>query len=149
MALVAMTTHDTVDYVSDLDPAKTKENGKDVIAEGATVFKLKPLDVFLMGHIYDNASVLRGAPGSQEVGIHTRVNQTNIETVRHGLAGLDNFADAKGNAIIFKTQKASVNGRPYDVVEDRIMNMLGVRLVAELADKVKSISEVTKAEEKN
>ena len=162
MALVAMTTADTVDYVSDLDPAKTKkevpldpakpEGPKKeiiVIAEGATTFKLKSLDVFLMGHIYDSASVLRGVQGSEEVGIHTRMNQTNIDAVRHGLGGFTNFSDASGNAIKFETQKAVVNGRPYDVVSDKVMNTLGIRLIQELASEIKKLSEVSASEEKN
>ena len=162
MALIAMTTADAVDYVSDLDPAKTKKKApldpakpdgptKDVtvVAEGATTFKLKSLDVFLMGHIYDSASVLRGVQGSEEVGIHTRMNQTNIDAVRHGLAGFTNFSDAPGNAIKFETQKAVVNGRPYDVVSDKVMNTLGIRLIQELASEIKKLSEVSASEEKN
>jgi hypothetical protein len=102
-----------------------------------------------MGYIYDNASHVAGKQGSDEVGIHTRMNQTNIECVRHGLAGFDNFANAKGGVIVFKTQKAVVNGRTYDVVHDEVMNVMGVRLIQELASKIKSISEVSAAEEKN
>jgi hypothetical protein len=162
MALVALTVHDTVEYVSDLDPAKTKETvpvdpndpskgteTRETIADGATVFLLRPLDVFLMGHIYDNASVISGKQGDDTVGIHTRINQTNIDAVRHGLAGFKNFMDRYGNPVRFKTQKTIVNGREYQVVHDDIMNMLGVRLIAELAQKIKDISEVSANEEKN
>jgi hypothetical protein len=161
MALLAMTTADTIDYVSDLDPSKVKTEvmndpedstkGKKIVVEikeGATSFKLRGLDVFLMGLIYDNASTLSGKEGSTEYGIHTKVNQTNIEAVRHGLIGFTNFADAKGNALLFKTQRAVVNGRPYDVVADEVMNTMGVRLIQELAQQIKNISEVTPAEEK-
>ncbi len=160
MALIAMTTSDTVDYVSDMDPSKKRvakpavhPNAEPVmetvIEDGATTFKLKPLDVFLMGYISDNASTLSGKQGTDEVGIHTRMNQTNIECVRHGLAGFINFADAKGIQVQFKTQKEVVNGRAYDVVADAILSMLGVRLIQELAGQIKKISEVSKAEEKN
>ena len=162
MALIAMTTADAVDYVSDLDPAKTKKkvpvDDMDVskgtkiavtIGEGATIFKLKSLDVFLMGYIYDTASHLGRREGSEEIGIHTRMNQTNIECVRHGLAGFTNFSDSKGGQIAFKTQQAVVNGRPYDVVSDDVMNALGVRLIQDLATEIKRISEVSTVEEKN
>jgi hypothetical protein len=162
MALIAMTTAEAVDYVSVLDPSKTKVKVPNDIADpskgskdswqigpGATVFKLAPLDVFLMGFIYDNASQLTGEEGSAKIGINTRVNQTNIEAVRHGLKGLVNFKDAKGGEIVFETQKAVVNGRPYDVVSDKVMNTFGVRLIQELAAKIKEISEVTASEEKN
>ncbi|MCL4743837.1 MAG: hypothetical protein KJZ83_00330 [Burkholderiaceae bacterium] len=153
---------DTVEYVSDLDPAKGQKSvpldsndpskGEiitDDIGEGATVFLLRPLDVFLMGYIYDNASVLSGRQGDDMVGIQTRVNQTNIDAVRHGLAGFRNFCDKHGNQIRHRTQKAVVNGREYQVVSDEIMNMFGVRLIAELAQKIKDVSEVSKDEEKN
>ena len=62
--------------------------------------------------IYDNASMLRGKEGSNEIGIQTSVNQTNIEAVRHGLIGFTNFNDAKGNAVAFETQKASSTAGP-------------------------------------
>jgi hypothetical protein len=162
MALIALTVSDTVEYVSNLDPAKTKvkvpvdpldlskgEVSKTVIGEAATTFNLSPLDVFLMGYIYDNASTLSGKQGDDTVGIHTRMNQTNIDTVRHGLRGFTNFCDAKGNQIKFKTQKAVVNGRSYDVVHDDLMNVFGVRLIAELSDEIKRVSEVMAGEEKN
>lgn len=163
MALIALTTADTVDFVSKQDsdykvenvpvdpndPSKgTKE--KVTIGEGACVFKVRPLDVFLMGHIYDNASHLQGRQGSDEVGIRTRVNQTNIDAVRFGLAMIpSNFRDKQGNAIRFKTQKAVVNSREYDVVADDVMSTLGLRLIAEMAERIKEISEVSAAEEKN
>jgi len=69
MALIAM----TITYVSDKDPAKKKttvfldptdpskgEITSSEIGSDATVFRLRPLDVFLMGYIYDNASELSG-----------------------------------------------------------------------------------------
>lgn len=162
MAIIALTVADTVDYVSDEDPSKVitytpkdpdrPEAGKDrreEIKPGATVFKLRALDVFLMGYIYDNASSLTGTSGNDDVKITTRVNQTNIEAVRHGLLGLTNFSDRQGNAVKFDTQKAVVNGREYHVASDDIINRLGVRLISELASKIKEISEVTPSEEKN
>ena len=162
MALIALAVSDTVQYVSDTDPAKIKKqvpiDSEDaskgiktvtVIEGNATTFTLRPLDVFLMGYIYDNASVISGKQGEDVASIHTRMNQTNIDTVRHGLIAFTNFADQKGNAISLKTQKANVNGRPYEVVADDVMNMFGVRLIAEMATEIKRISEVSAAEEKN
>jgi hypothetical protein len=162
LALLAMTPADVLDYVSDADPSKKKVKKeikgaagepavtKDVteIGPGATVFKLKGLDVFLMGWIYDNASTLSQSNAS-EVGIHTRINQTNIEAVRHGLAGFTNLTDAKGGQVPFKTQKAVVNGREYEVVADETLNVLGIRVIGELAREIKKISEVSGQEAKN
>ena len=154
MALIAMTTADTIEYVSDLDPCKTTsvpapgEKPVVTIKDGATIFKLRSLDVFLKGVIYDSASRLMRKSDSDEVGIVTHVNQTNIEAVRHGLAGFTNFKDAKGD-VPFKTAKIFVAGRPYDVVDDETMNKLGIRLIQELAGQIRDISEVKGDEEKN
>ncbi len=162
MALVAMTVSDTVEYVSDLDPAKSKQQvpidasdpskgttEKVVIGEGATVFTLKPLDVFLMSSIYDNASDISGKQGSDEVGIRTKVNQTNVEAVRYGLAGLKNFHDARGNQVIFRSKKMWNGGKQYHVADDTVLSALGLRLMTELADQIKKISDISPAEEKN
>lgn len=162
MALIALTVNDAVTHVSDRDPCKVTRTvpvdpldpskGTKIeteIKEGATKFFLKPLDVFLMGHIYDNASVLSGKSGSDEVGIHTRMNKTNIDAVQHGLTGFENFADKKGNAVVFRTVKDTVNGREYDVADDAVLKALGIQLIQELASEIKRISEVSADEEKN
>ena len=163
MAIKALTLSDTFEYVSDQDPSKVKKKvpvdaadpskgTKDeiTIAEGATVFGLKALDVFLMGYIYDNASSLSGKQGSDEVGIHTRMNQTNIDAVRFGLSYFKNFKDPKtGDELTVSTVKATVNGREYDAADDQTMQRLGVRLIAELAEQIKDKSEVSKDTEKN
>lgn len=166
MAIKALVLSQTLKYVSDKDPCKKKvrvpvdpedpkKGTKEVeqIEEGATYFILKPLDVFLMGHIYDSASMLsRGtAEGvdSNTIDIKTRVNQTNIEAVRFGLAGFENFQDVEGHSVNFKTGKTSVNGREYQAVSDHILRMFGTALVGELSDQIKKISEVSKDEEGN
>jgi hypothetical protein len=162
VALVAMTTADVVDYVSDRDPAKkartvlvdptdpskgeivTKEVG-----DGATVFGLKALDVFLMGYIYDTASVLERDQNSSKIGIHTRVNQTNIDAVRFGLATVRNFKKKDGSQVVVKTLKESINGREYEAVTPDVLTCLGIELIGELAGKIKEISSVSAEEEKN
>lgn len=162
MALKALTVDTTVEYVSDMDPAKKRvmvpvdpndkskgEREEVQIEPGATVFKLKPLDVFLMGMIYDNASTLHGRQGDDTVGISTKVNQTNIDAVRHSLVGLENFTDEQGNPVKIAFQDVMVGGREYKVVADRTLNRLGIRLIGELASQVKEISEVKKEVEGN
>ena len=160
--LIAMTTNDTVDYVSDLDPAKVRtyvprdeaDASKGKIEKidlkpGATVFKLRSLDVFMKGMIYDNSSVLKGSENSNDYGIHTKTNATNIDAVRHGLIGFENFTDAKGEPLAFDTQRVVFNGRVYEGASDKVLNLLGIRLIQELAVQIKKMSEVTAAEEKN
>lgn len=166
MALKALTVSAVFSYVSDLDSAKkrvqvpvdpadpSKGMKEDIqIAEGATKFLLKPLDVYLMAHIYDRASVLsRNAAesaSSNDVSIHTRVNQTNIDAVRFGLTGFENFTDASGSNVALKTVTDNINGREYKAVDADIMNMLGLQLIAELSEQIKQASQVSKADAKN
>lgn len=159
MAVKALTLSDTVKYVSNddpskvikqvpLDPADESKGTKDevVIEAGATTFHLKPLDVFLMAHIYDNASSLTTSNTGAEM--KTRVNQTNIEAVRHGLTRIDNFFDGKGNAVRVDTIKTYIVGREYEIADDKTIEALGLRLINELGGKIKEISEVSRDEEK-
>lgn len=162
MAIKALTVSDTFEYVSDTDPCKVKntvqvdpedpkKGTKEVveIKDGATIFGLRPLDVFLIGYIYDNASTLSGKQGSEDIGIHTRVNQTNADAVRYGLAYFKNFKDDAGNDITVKTVKSTVNGREYTAASDDTLRLLGNRLIAELASQIKEHSEVQGDEAKN
>jgi len=157
-----MSVADSIRYVSDMDPAKTKvwvhvnpddpespKNEVEKIEADATIFHLGALDVFLMGHIYDNASSLTGREGSDEVGIHTRVQQTNLETVRFGLKGWENFKAADGSDLKYTTTKLNKNGRSYVTASDEVLNALGVQLIQELAGKIKELSTVSKAQSKN
>lgn len=162
MAIKALSISDTFEYVSDSDPAKvrkqvpvdaddpskgTKEEIE--IKDGATVFGLKPLDVFLMGYIYDNASSLTGRQGSEEVGIHTRVNQTNLEAVKYGLAYFKNFKDANDNDVSVNFVDSFINSRKYKSASDDTLKLLGNRLIGELAQQIKDKSEVDQVEAKN
>lgn len=162
MAIKALSISDTFEYVSDTDPAKVrKQVPVDVddpskgtkeeieIKDGATVFGLKPLDVFLMGYIYDNASSLTGRQGSEEVGIHTRVNQTNLEAVKYGLAYFKNFKDANDNDVSVNFVDSYINGRKYKAASDDTLKLLGNRLIGELAQQIKDKSEVDQVEAKN
>ena len=163
MALFARTTVETADFVSTMDSAystqeapvdpadPTKGTREEVtIDDGASIFKIGPLDVFLMAHIYDNASKLSGKQGSDEVGIETRLNKTNIDAVRFGLRALpENWQSRDGKRVLYEVEKVTVNGREYVSVKDHVLDSLGVRLIGEMADKIKDMSEVSPGEGKD
>lgn len=160
MALIGITRADTFDYVSETDPCRKtiripdEEHGEGtreevLVEEGATVFELGVLDVFLMGMIYDKSTSITRHEGSEDVGFQTRVNQTNIETVRFGLKGWRNFKNATGDDIPFVTEKRFVNGREYLQAADACLNALGIRLIRELGQEIKAKSEVTGHDAKN
>lgn len=161
MALMGMTLADTVDYVSNKDPAKiiklvpvddTKPDGEKrvetIIAANASIFKLRPLSVFMKGWVYDNASQVVHRNGDARV--EARYNETNIQAVRFGLVSVENFhTDKAGNNLTWKPIKVTFNGREYEAVPDNVLSMFGLELVAELAAEIKRISEVSVVEEKN
>jgi hypothetical protein len=162
MALIGVSVGETFEYVLDRDPCKKRvqlevplvENGvkiteEVVIGDGATVFALGVLDVFVMGMIYDETSSVTRGEDAGRVGITTRINQSNIEAVRFGLKGWRNFKDARGNDLAFKTVKKLTNGRTYTVVSDECLERLGIRDIRELAQAIKDRSEVGREEEKN
>ena len=162
MALKGMNRGATKRYVSDLDPSKSRElvpvdadkpdgpkQSVEKIDDGATVFVLGALDVHTMGRIYDSGSQMFSNGDQSGVDIKTFVNRTNIEAVKFGLKGWENFQDENGNDIPFKTVKRNVNGRHYEVVADECLDHLSVQLSAELGQEIKALSEVTAAEAKN
>jgi hypothetical protein len=161
MALKALTLGETFAYVSNSDPCKVKQQIEVVpgdpskgfvedyaIQDGATVFGLKPLDVFAMGYVYDNANQLTGRQGSDEVGIKTRINETNIEAVRLGLVYFKNFKLPNGSEAQVKFVEKQINGRDYKVASDETLQLLGIQLITELAGEIKKASEVSAREEK-
>jgi hypothetical protein len=156
---VGISVADAFDYVSNTDPCKRKVSDtstgitktETVIDEGATVFRLGVLDVFLMGMIYDSSSIIgRGVDTDVgQIDVKTRLNATNIDAVRYGLRGWTHFPDAQGNDIQFTTVDRIVQGRTYKAVTDECLSRLGIQLISELGQQIKTASEVGKAETKN
>lgn len=167
MALIGISRTDTFDYVSNDDPCKHRHpkmldvqgsdarivdpNGgfEEVVDDGATVFKLGVLDVFLMGMIYDRSTSVHRGLSDDDVTMRTAINATNIETVRFGLKGWTGFKDPRGSEIRFEQVKRVVNGADYEVASDGMLKLLGLRLIGELAQQIKEASEVSRAEAKN
>ncbi|QIG76988.1 hypothetical protein EVC30_160 [Rhizobium phage RHph_Y1_11] len=130
------------------DPSKGVKRGEPVIADDATVFSYKPLDVFLMGHIYDRASFLSQS-GDGATDMKTRINETNIDAVRFGITGIKNFLNHEGNEVSVKFVDRAVNGRLYKALDDEVISMLDVGSIGELAAKIKEASQISRVTEKN
>lgn len=155
MALIAVSMDDRDLYVSKSDPARQKiiiEATEDVPAtveekidmENATVFELSPLDVRTFARIKDSTMQM-----SQFSGVSVNVNAANLETVRHGLKGWRNFVDAEGKDVPFFTEKVPQGSRTLHLPTDQTLSMLGFELVKELAERIKEITQVSAAAEKN
>ncbi|QIG66822.1 hypothetical protein EVB27_153 [Rhizobium phage RHph_TM16] len=134
-----------------VDPEDASKGTKTeiVIDADATVFSYKPLDVFLMGYIYDRASILSQS-GDGSTDMKTRLNETNIDAVRFGVTSIANFLEADGsNHVQFKMVKRVVNGREYDAIPDEVLIKLDAGAIGELAFKIKEASSLQKEDEKN
>lgn len=161
MALVALNKSVQFRYVSDRDPSKSSKETpidpkdlskgmvtEEVIDSGATVFILQPLDVFLMGKVFDQNMRFK-QNGEAEVGIEMAINQTNIEAVKYGLVGWEGLKGADGSDIPFTSTNVILGGRKYTVASDKSLNCLDVELFGELGAKVKEKSRVTVSQAKN
>lgn len=170
MALVALSKKDNEKYVSDLDPAKQwvdepinpQDKSKDAPTHRvekidwseATVFVLGSLDNRILASIYDGSLSMSmeasgGGDESRNVDMQMTLNASNYQAVRFGLVDWTNFIDDKGKVISFKKEMIKRDGQTYQVVARECMNCLDVRLISELADKIKARSSVTPALAKN
>jgi hypothetical protein len=136
---------------SPVDPDDASKGSKtDVVIDAdATVFSYKPLDVFLMGYIYDRASILSQS-GDGSTDMKTRLNETNIDAVRFGITAISNFFEADGvTQVPIKFVKRMVNGREYDALPDEVIIKLDAGSLAELAHQIKEASTLKREDEKN
>jgi hypothetical protein len=152
MALVALSNRDNVRYISLRDPSRsTDDKGAETIDETtATVFVLRSLPVAAMATVYDSSMNMRAATEdgkTKNVDLNMTINQSNLETVRLGLVGWQNFVDDNGADVEFKREgnAGAVNWR----VAPESLNHLDVDLVQELANEIKAMSRVTKQLQKN
>lgn len=156
MAIAAINTAATVNYVSKLDPMY-KEDGKHL--PGATIWKLGAMTSFIEAEIaavgtkYDfgntNTEGMSEDDIAKNVNISIDVQAMSIEAVRLCLRGWDNYNDHAGNAVAFKTQKTSIKNKIYTVVHNDILEGIPKDVIIELYSEIQKIGVVTKEQRKN
>jgi len=114
------------DYVSKYDSGETK-----------TIWKLGVLSA----HAFSYVSSKIVDPSKSIDGM--------IEVVRFGLRGFDNFKDAKGNLVPFETQIKGIGSHNYDIVKDKIIEIMPIDLIIELGGKILEMTKLTDEEIKN
>lgn len=142
MAFKGIGSHETWDYVSPLDPDKNNP----------TIFKIGVLDQRVKGWIMDQNSIVeRDAENPKEkVKVQVRIHSGCLDIVKFGLKGFENFIDFKtGNKIEFETETRHLAGKDYEVVSDKVMEMLPYNLIVELADVILGGNKIGEKEEKN
>lgn len=147
MAIKGLSMDSTVEYVSDLDPAKGTERE----AEDATFFILGPLSGRAYSMVKDSATGYRTDPDSEigEVKAEFKPNEVAYLTTQFGLRGFRNFMGDGGNEIPFKTANKQLGGQPFVVASPESMDVLGLELIRELSGVVEELSKPSEVELKD
>jgi len=111
------------------------------------------LDAFILAELEDEAtsfSVERLGEAAEATAV-SKINfaKRDIETVRFGLKGWQNFKDKDGNERPFKTQKINKGGRVYEVCTDSTIRQIPLEVIRELAEAIRSANSLSEEEAKN
>lgn len=160
MAVKGLSISDTIDHVLDSDPSKriveidnpddpkAPKIKQEMIDEGATIWKLSGLDVFLDARVWDaSAEFSQTEQGRTEARVNIAVG--SIEAVRYGLKGWENFTDRQGNQIPFRTEQRRIAGREYQAVPDDLLRLIPLNDMFELSRKIRELSRLTETAAKN
>lgn len=135
--IIGLSLDESLEYVSQFDPDKDKPDGN------PTKFKLNTLDSRVMGHLRDRSTRLSVNPNAgpnDNVDTEVAMNEVNFEMVQFGLGGINPFVDQKGNEIPFKTVKRNLRGKSYEIVSDDVISRLPMKVIAELAGKLRELN---------
>lgn len=178
MALIGISKHERWDYVSTLDSGRVlypetiedpddpaqpatdqprsrphpKAGQVDIAASreaGATIFFLGALTVNQRAYITDKTGVVQEWGDNGARFVH-RQGLRNLEAVRLGLRGWENFSDPSGDAIPYETtQRAIGSETPMPVPTDDTIGRLGIYLVNEIGEEILNKNAVAETMQKN
>ena len=130
MAIKGLSHFENERYASRLDDAEDMHK---------TWWILGPLDVNCRAFIGDNQTILvMDASGGN--GILTRAATRNLDAVRLGLKGVENFKDPSGSDIKLDFVDRVIGGKVYKVVSDEFISKIPPIIVAELGDKIMELN---------
>lgn len=102
----------------------------------------EPQTVFKIGIIDSEQMIVVAENDAQTL-------KTMTLAVRFGLKDFEKLFDSKGNEIAFETEKKVFNGRPYDVVSDKVMKIIPVHVILEMGLEILKLSDMQEGEAKN
>lgn len=120
--------------------------------QSKTIFKIGVVDSITRAKIEDDEYefTVNKTFSIQDGGMIINRRQRNLQVVRHGLKGWENFKDASGSDVPFQTAPlAGSEGTPRTIVSESSLKLLDPRLIDELADEISRANVMTKEEEKN
>lgn len=143
MPIVGIALAATREFESKYDSAKGKPE--------ATRFTLGTLDSRVYGMLKDKATSLSVDATSQATDVTTNINANEVGflTVCFGLKGWENFNDAEGKPIKFKTIPRSLGGSSYKIADPALVGLIPEAVIGELADEIRKDNELSEADAKN
>ena len=134
MAIKALTLSSVKLIESESDPAKGTAD--------ATRFTIGAIDAFVSAYVFDRTLTFTEADAGGIATAQVKMSEANLEAVRFGLRGWENFKDQSGNDVPFTTSDRIVMGKKYVAVADDCLALLNQDLVRELAAAIRRINEV-------
>lgn len=115
--------------------------------EEQTIWKIGVLDSLTIADI--SQMDVEFDPGSKEQKIRANIAGRELDNVRYGLKGWNNFKDAKGQEIKAMFNTISKGGRSAQTLHDNCLKQIPPRIIQELAEEIKKSNELSEVEEKN
>ncbi|MFO1157275.1 MAG: hypothetical protein U1E60_00395 [Reyranellaceae bacterium] len=134
MAIKALTLSSVKLIESESDPAKGTAD--------ATRFTIGAIDAFVSAYVFDRTLTFTETDAGGIATAQVKMSEANLEAVRFGLRGWENFKDQSGNDVPFTTSDRIVMGKKYVAVADDCLALLNQDLVRELAAAIRRINEV-------
>jgi hypothetical protein len=128
-------------YVSKLDTG-----------DNPTKWKIGVLDSAAMAEIRDMVTVFevdRQADANAPTKNKLCLNQVNLEAVRFGLKGFENFIDSRGSMVDFMKEKRALAGKHVEVVNEDILRMIPFDVLMELGEVILKKNKISAEEAKN
>jgi len=140
--LTGVNIYETRDYVSKSDPDK----------ENPTVFKIGLLDSQIKGHIIDRISDFEMSSSNPDdnAKVTFRMNERNLQLVKFGVRDVKNLMDPQTKKPVeVKCDTVNKFGKSYEVLPGRVLNMLPLQVITELAEEILKEINLSKEAEKN
>jgi len=140
--LTGININETHRFISKYDPDK----------QNPTVFHIGFMDSFLRGWIEDKSTSIEfsaGGPDEQARG-NVMMKKRSIMLVQYGVRNIEAFIDPNAKEPIkVSLGQSSISGKGYPVLPDKIVAMIPMQIIDELADEVVRIQDLSGAETKN
>jgi len=141
MALTGIDTSEIIEHISEHDPD----------LKNPTVFKLGVVDSLTIAKIEDKLTTFsidsKNPGGSTDAKISSGMRE--IELLRAGLRGWENFNDRDGKPIPFQTNTQRSSGSAKEVPTDKTLEYLPTIIAKELANVIYNQNKLDEGERKN